>query len=114
MLPPAVQIVKAIKVMENRCHEMLADLQKLRKKIGVLEEENAALRRRVAEITVTAMAGETGAGVTNEGQQDIGRQNLIKLYLEGFHVCNFQFGQLRGEDCLFCAAFINKERDGHE
>lgn len=35
--------------------------------------------------------------------------NLGRIYQEGYHVCNLAYGLPRDGECLFCAAFIQKE-----
>ncbi len=89
--------------LEARIKEIESDLQQLKKLAGCLEEENSALREKLA-----MFAGYGPKGELQEQVLEGAFENLKKIYDEGFHICNVHFGQLRQEDCLFCTAFLER------
>lgn len=73
-----------------------------------LEIENQHLRERLRELEDKATSKNGTAGLSKS------RQNLEKLYEEGFHVCNVDnmYGSRRinDEPCVFCQDVIYGER----
>lgn len=88
-----MELTQALRELEEKVAEILAEVQTLRRHVNQLEERNEILRAKL--YAQKAFGG--------------GFDNLARLYAEGFHVCPMHFARPRTEDCLFCLGFLNKE-----
>jgi len=102
------QFSQAMTEVEKNLGKMMEEIGRLKRYVVSLEEENIRLKRQMFAVSER----EIERVQSNAGRIQLeARENLEKMYQEGFHVCHFYFGEPLEEGCLFCSAFLQHERD---
>jgi len=107
------EIFDQVSDMEKQIGELYEQLGDLKGRLSDLLEENHRLGienhnlRNHLDHTQEKMENEISASPKKPPGE--GYDNLARLYDEGFHICNLEFGSPRqDEDCMFCLEFFVK------
>ena len=76
----------------------LAEVEAIKKNLKQVIDK---LRERLGEVEKTSSAKS----------QHHGRENLQRIYNDGFHICTYSYGQRRenDEECMFCDELLFRE-----
>lgn len=112
-LDRVVDFEQQLESMHKQFRELMGFVAEMTEENHSLQLENHHLRKRLEEIDEQVQQStkkKQHGKKTNTVDVGEGVDNLARLYNEGFHVCNVHYGSTRkGEDCLFCLAFLNKQ-----
>lgn len=100
------QLSQAMTEVEENLSRLLEEVGRLQHYIDSLEDENMRLKRQLCALSDSE--AERVQRNANLIQQEA-RENLDKLYIEGFHVCHIYFGEPLEGTCLFCSAFLQND-----
>jgi len=98
--------------LNDRLHNMANVLQLLQDELAqikleaaVLENENDMLKNQIS-----VYSGVDISQLVDNGSKIrlSSRENLEKLYKEGFHICHSLFGSFAEGECLFCRGMLEQ------
>lgn len=112
-LDSVMEFEQQLELLQQQYNELKQFVAHMVEDHQTLQTENLHLRRRLEEL-LSQNGDESDKNSNDKPGRAIeigeGYDNLARLYHEGFHVCHVHFGSLRkGEDCLFCLSFLNKQ-----
>ncbi|MTV82399.1 DNA replication initiation control protein YabA [Secundilactobacillus folii] len=105
-------VYEDLKNLQAEMTQMLAKFTEVQDEVTQTLEENAELKIENQHLREALHENGEPTGDSHEPQLSKSRQNLEKLYEQGFHVCNFEYGKRRenNEPCAFCLDVIYGER----
>ncbi|AGM99294.1 DNA replication initiation control protein YabA [Streptococcus iniae] len=89
----------------------LADIEAMKKQVQAMLEENTVLRIENTKLRDRLNQLEQENIAKSPTSHNHGKDHLESIYEEGFHICNFFYGQRRenDEECMFCRELLDRK-----
>lgn len=93
---------KTVRDLKNLVTDLLIEIDQLKDRVDCLEG-------KIAQLSPAGKDRESQPMKRDLRLEGESYENLGRIYNEGYHICSMAFGEPRGDDCLFCIAFLEKE-----